>query len=196
MSLRRLAADEQGMGLAELMVYSMLLVVVTAIAGTILITSLTSQRDISAMGSAASQGQNVANSVEEGVRTASALATPTADIVGQRLVARTATYTAAGVPAWQCRTWLFATDGSIYVKSASSAIAAPASLTSTALAGWLKLAQGVTPAGGTAVTLSGSKVLLDFKVAAGTSGGSPAHIVSTVSKLALPTTTGTGPTTC
>ena len=194
--LKNLLSDERGLTLVELILYTLLLAMIAWIAGTILITSLTSQRDITAMGNASNQGQNVANSIEEGVRTASSLAAPTADSTGRRLVARVGTFTSAGAVSWTCRTWLFATDGGVYVKSGSTASAAPANLAASSLTGWLKLAQGVTPVGGSAMTLSAATVSLDFKVAAGTAGGSPAHIVTSVTKLAVPNTTGTGPATC
>ena len=51
------ARDEEGVSLIELMIYISLLVVVSIVAGSMLISGLRGQRDISNVGSATSQAQ-------------------------------------------------------------------------------------------------------------------------------------------
>ena len=190
-------ADSRGIGLVELIIYSMLLVIVTFIAGSLLITSLTSQRDITAMGSATSRAQVVVASIEDGVRTASQVTVPTASAIGQRLITRTGTFTAAGVATWECRSWLIAPTGNVYYRTAQTAIAAPTSLSAANLAGWSLITEGVktAPGASSAFIVSSSTLSVAIEVAAG-SDGAPALVKNRITKQVLPTTTGTGPSTC
>ena len=189
-------ADSRGIGLIELIVYSMLLVIISVIAGSLLITALTSQRDITAMSSATSRGQVLAASIENGVRTASTITVPATSSIGQRLVTRTGRFTAAGVGTWLCRSWLIAPTGKVYYRSSTAAIPAPSSLSATDLAGWSLLTEGVKTAPGatSAFSLSGSTLSVAVEVAG--THGAPALIKNRISKQTLPTTTGTGPSSC
>ncbi|NYF09622.1 hypothetical protein HDC94_000778 [Leifsonia sp. AK011] len=190
-------SHDAGIGLVELLIYAMLLAIVSSIAGSLLITGLTSQRDITAMGSATSRAQVVVASIEDGVRTASSVSVPTASAVGQRLVTRTGTFTTAGVATWECRSWLIAPTGNVYYRSAQTAIAAPNNLSAASLAGWSLLTEGVTAAPGSTApfAVSGNTLSVSIQVSAG-SDGAPALVNNRISKQSLPTTSGTGPSTC
>ncbi len=193
----RMVHEGRGITLVELTVYAMLVSIITLIAGSLFITGLTSQRDITAMGSATSRGQVVVASIESGIRTASTITVPAASAIGQRLVTRTGKFTSAGVGTWQCRSWLIAPTGKVYYRSSAAAIPAPGSLSAADLAGWTLLTEGVKTAPGatSAFTLSGNTLSVAIEVAAG-SEGAPALIKNRISKQALPTTTGTGPSSC
>ncbi|MDH6179894.1 hypothetical protein M2152_000076 [Microbacteriaceae bacterium SG_E_30_P1] len=188
---------DSGMSLAELLVYVMLLVVITAIAGSLLITALTSQRDLTAMASATSRAQVVAASIEKGVRTASTVSAPAATAIGQRLVTRTGTFAAAGTATWQCQSWLITPAGDVYHRTSTAAIAAPTSLSPSGLSGWSLIAERVRTAPGAtaAFTVNGGTVSLAIEAQA-EGDGAPALVTNRISKQTLPTTSGTGPATC
>lgn len=191
---------DEGLSLVEVIIYTMLLAVISAVAGSLLITALTSQRDITAMGSATSRVQVVASSVENGVRTASTVSVPTPTAVGQRLIARTGTFTATGSATWKCQSWLIAPDGKVYHRVASAAFAAPASLSAADLNGWQLIAEGVRTAPGAASAFlpinNDVKTLRIAIEALAGSDGAPALLQNSFTKPTPPTTTGTGPTTC
>jgi len=195
------ARDEQGVSLIELMIYMSLLVIVSILAGSILISGLRGQRDISNVGSATSQAQLITSSVEAGIRSASTFDVSTTT-VGQRLIARVGTFTAAGTATWQCRAWLFTTDKRLLtLSSTSGTVAAPANL-AAAVSGWTLLASNVSIAAGSSAlfTESGTapKSILTIAAQVGVAGGTgnPAIVQTQVTQLALPTTAGTGPATC
>lgn len=165
--------DDAGFSLAELIVYSMILLVVLTMTGTLLVRSLTTQRDVRAVTSATDEAQLASRSVERGVRNAAAVGRLTSP-AGEMLVVRTRVASPT-VSSWRCQAWFVgdALGGGLYTRSVAAsgagtpAIAMPTSATD--LAGWTKLATGVRPGatGGQVFTVSGRAVSYAFSVPAG-----------------------------
>jgi len=199
MSGRTWLRNEEGMTLIELMAYSLLLVVVIAVAGGMIIASLRGQQTITQLSNSTSTGQDVAQSIVKGIRNSSSAAV-TSGAAGTMLSARTGTFVAAGTATWQCRAWLYTTTTQqLWSTSSSAAITLPASATS--LSGWSLIASNVTvPSGSPAVFARGSSspfsVTLAMKVGVASGGGRPMLVNTVVTPQTLPTTTGSGPATC
>jgi hypothetical protein len=181
------------MTLVELLIYSLLLVVILGIAGSIIISTISSQRTVQTVGSAASAGQLVSGSVEVGIRNASAfqVAAPTA--LGQLLRSRTLDITDAGVSTWTCRAWFRTAGGDFYTKNANAIIPAPA--VAADLSTWRLITSGVGLPTGTAqaFTASGSQLAIALSIAA--ASAKPVLIKTTILSQTQ-TDTGTAPTTC
>lgn len=184
---------DAGMTLVELLVYSLLLVVVLTIAGGIIINALTSQQTVSAITSAASAGQLVSASVEQGIRNASAFKVETPTALGQLLRSRNVQVSGAGVSSWQCTAWFRTAAGDFYTKSGSSVIAPPAAAAD--LSTWVLIATGVGLPTGTAQAFTGTSSQLSLAVSVSTGDASPVLISTTI--VSRPQTdTGTAPTSC
>ena len=181
------------MTLVELLVYSLLLVVVLTVAGGIIINALTSQQTVSAVTSAASAGQLVSASVEQGIRNASAFKVETPTAFGQLLRSRTVRVTDAGVSTWQCTAWFRKANGDFYAKTSSSIIAVPA--VAADLATWTLVATGVGLPSGTAQAFTGTSSQLSLAVSVNAGDAKPVLISTTI--VSRPQTdTGTAPTSC
>jgi hypothetical protein len=187
--------DESGITLIELIFYAMLSVVIAILVGGLLISSLTNQRNISAVGQGTSIGQEVVDSVEEGVRTASSVTVKTTTL-GNWLVTRTATFTSSTAAAWTCRYWIYRSDGSLrYLSTTSGTTTLPT--TTTGFNSWTLLAEGMTTSPTTAAffTASGTGVALSFRLPS-TGQATPALIQNVVRPTKIPTPTGTGASSC
>ncbi|MHB1171413.1 MAG: hypothetical protein ACYCZY_02735 [Lacisediminihabitans sp.] len=191
---RSTLGDDAGLTMIELVFYMVLLSVVLLIAGGMLVSSLTTQRDVGSLTSAASVGQLVASNVEMGIRNASTLRAESPTALGQLLRSRSVTATGTGVSTWQCRAWYLAGGGNFYTtQSTSGMVAAPSS--SADLAAWTLLAQGVSVPTGTSQAFTGSdgQVNLAIQVAA---GNARPILISTTIASRPQANTGTVPTTC
>lgn len=181
------------MSLVELLIYSFLLVVILTIAGGIIINALTSQRTVTTLGSAASSGQLVSASVEQGIRNASAFKVETPTALGQLLRSRTVRVTEAGVSTWQCVAWFRSATGNFYTKTSASLIAVPA--VAADLATWTLVATGVGLPTGTAQAFTGTASQLSLAVSVDAGEAKPVLISTTI--VSRPQTdTGTAPTSC
>jgi Tfp pilus assembly protein PilV len=184
---------ESGMTLVELLIYSLLLVVVLVVAGGIMISSLQSQQTVSTVSSAASTGQLVSTNVSQGIRNASAFQVSTPTGLGDLLRSRTVSVTSAGVATWQCQAWFRTSGGRFYIKSASSAVAAPA--VEADLATWTLIAEGVELPPGASQAFNASSGQLTLAVSVTADDAAPVLISTTI--VSRPQTdTGTAPTTC
>ncbi|CAN5138831.1 hypothetical protein BH09ACT3_BH09ACT3_06750 [soil metagenome] len=186
--------DERGVTLVETMIYALLSVVVLSVAGSMLITSLDTQRDVSSITEAASVGQVISTDVANGIRNSSAFQVETPTALGQTLRSRSVSVTSAGVTEWRCQAWYLAASGTFYATS-STAGAVPQPTAAADLAGWRLLGESIAvPAGaGQAFTGSGGQLVLAIEVGAGTA--KPTLINTTIA--ARPqSNTGTVPTTC
>lgn len=188
-----LARREEGMSLVELLIYSMLLVVILGIAGAILINALNSQRIVTTISGATSDGQLISTSVGIGIRNASAFQAATPTAFGQMLSARTQRVTSTGVSTWQCQSWFRTTTGEFYVRAATSAIAVPAS--AAGLSGWTLVTKGANLPSSVAqaFTASSGQLTLSLSMSGGTS---KPVLISTTFVSRPQTDTGTAPTTC
>lgn len=164
--------SERGLGLIELIIYSMLSVIVLGIVGGILINSLTAERTVRDSAQASNTGQLVARSVSQGIRNASSiqLVVPTA---GEQLL-KARTVDAGANPVWRCQAWYFG-NGEVRVTTSSTTIPTPTALQ---LATWTLLADGIQATSGTTpvFTLDGRRVDLALEVS--TNGG-PSVLIST-----------------
>jgi prepilin-type N-terminal cleavage/methylation domain len=216
--------DESGFTLIELMIASLIGVLVLVTAGSILTSMLKAQNQVGDLTAAATAGQLVSRSVEEGVRNAGGpvgatdpvqavgiKAEPVADstTMSQLLRARVATGTEAGTVTWQCEAWYY--DGTTHTVSwatSSAEINSPGGFTwtdashtgivpITAQAGvnWAMLADNITlPADATQFFGSGNNQVR-LDFEVSNSHVNLVLIPNTVVQRKL-ATDGTGPTKC
>jgi len=186
-----------GYTLVELLIYCLFSVVILAVVGGMLISSLTVEHEVRGLTETSSLGQLISQSVEEGARNASDIQAEPTVAAGQLLRARVAVGTSAGVVTWQCQAWYYAsaTKSFFWAKSGTAAIPIPLAGTNMHAAPWLFLGDGVSPdgAGGAFFGSDGTNVILRFKVSS-----------DAVNLVLIPNTVvkrqaaagGTGPTTC
>jgi len=141
-------ADDRGVSLVELLVYSVLLVVVLALVGSMTYRTLVSQRDVRAVTEANNRAQLVAASVEAGVRSAAALKHTPLSGGDELLIARTQTG-AVDAATWSCQEWYYdASTQTLYAKRvAESDATAPAIEEPTTVGDystWMVLSEGLT----------------------------------------------------
>lgn len=157
---------ESGFTLVELLVSSMLAILILTIAGSILLSGLRTQETATSVTDATTSAQQIARSVQAGVRNASALSltTPTAD--SELLLARVFD-SADNSAAAHCQAWYYTTqnNGAVYTATSAGPIAAPSTLPAS---GWTLLGSGVSPqsSGGPVFNTPAGRVELTFKVAA------------------------------
>lgn len=150
--------------MVELLVYSMLLVLVVGIAGSMLISFMVNTKSADAVSKNTSAAQLTVDSIDSSIRNSSdfQLTVPTG--TDQLLIARTAS--TSGALAWSCVGWYYSAEGTGSIRSwrSNTAILAP---TSTELASWTLLARGIKPLSGTTVFAATPKRLtVSFKVGA------------------------------
>jgi type II secretory pathway pseudopilin PulG len=186
-----------GYTLVELLIYCLFSVVILAIVGGMLISSLAVEHEVRGLTETSSLGQLISRSVEEGARNASDIRAEPSVAAGQLLRARVASGTSAGSVTWECQAWYYstATNGFYWAKSATAAIPTPLAGTDMHAAPWLFLGDGVEPDSDTGAFFGsdGSNVILRFKVSS-----------ESVDLVLIPNTVvkrqaaagGTGPTTC
>lgn len=138
--MRNNSNQEGGLGLVELMVYmALMLIALGAVAG-LLFGMFNVNKQVTDSVAAAGQAQVAANSLESGIRNATAVSVQLVGSTGQLVLARTATQ--AATPTYVCQAWYFdaSNGGSIRFLQSTSAIAVP---DSTALQSWSLLIEGV-----------------------------------------------------
>jgi len=154
--------NDRGMGLIELIVYSALTVVVLSVVGGILITILTVQRNVVNGATTAEQAQLIAETVESGVRNATAIQIENFSSGDQMVTARSAK--TGSTITWSCLAWYFTANsvhgGNIRYLRSNSAIVTP---NSSELSNWTLLGEGVSPVSSTPVfSLAGTSLSLQF----------------------------------
>jgi hypothetical protein len=189
--------QDAGYTLVELLIYCLFSVVILAVVGGMLISSLTVQHQVRGLTETSSLGQLISRSVEEGARNASDIRAEPSVAAGQLLRARVASGTSAGSVTWQCQAWYYSssTKGFYWATSATAAIPIPVTGTNLHSAPWLFLGDGVEPDSDTGAFFGsdGSNVILRFKVSS-----------ESVDLVLIPNTVvkrqsaagGTGPATC
>jgi hypothetical protein len=157
---KRGRTGEAGMGLIELLIYSALLVTVMLAVGGMLISLLTTQRNVVNAADTASASQLVAESLQSGIRNSTAVKLDSIGASDQLLLARSASSESS--VSWVCLAWYYsAQTGQVRTFRSSSAIASP---TAVDLAGWTLLAQGVSPTFGSGIfSLTGTRLSVAFK---------------------------------
>jgi type II secretory pathway pseudopilin PulG len=159
---------EDGITLIELLVSSMLAIVILTIAGSMLISGLRTQETATSVTDATTSAQQIARSLQAGVRNASALSTTTGGDAGSQVLLARVLDSTANSTAAHCQAWYYTTQngGAVYTTTSSAAIAIPGGPPGS---GWTLLGTGVSPsASGGPVFLapSNSRVELTYKVAA------------------------------
>ena len=162
--------SEKGITLVELMIYMLLSLIVLAVVGGVLVTGLRTQATVRTVTDATTTAQQIATSIQSGVRNASAVTVVSPATAGsQMLIARVVGMDPASTAA-TCQAWYYtpSNGGALYMKKTSpaSVIAVPSS---DPPSGWSLLGVGVTPSssGGAVFTApAGLRVELTFNVAA------------------------------
>ena len=164
---------EGGFSLAELLIYMGLLVLVLFVAGGLLINGLRTQETTRVVTGAATTAQQIARSVQAGVRNASAVTVVSDAAAGTQLLMVRTIGTEPTSTAASCQAWYYTplNGGAVYTKRTSS----PASVITVPAAGpqgvWSLLGTGISPADPVTARVfnapSGSRVDLKFNVAAG-----------------------------
>jgi hypothetical protein len=161
MSPQPRASAENGVTLVELLVYSVLLVTVLLIVGTIMISTQNIGLIVRESTTTASAAQLAATSIETGVRNATAV--KLTDIGDDQLLqVRTAGADPNNV-VWRCQSWYFSDSaGTIrYLSSASDAV--PVASPIGEPTNWGLLVNNVEPSSGSGIfTQSGNSITMDF----------------------------------
>lgn len=178
---------DQGLTLIELIVYSALLVLVSVIAGGLLMSSVQSTKLVRSVTEATSIGQQIDRGVQRAVRNASAVKdpfTPNAVAVG---VAGTQVFivesvTGGAVSTRQCQAWFYVPSrgGQLFIKTLNPPAAlsipnvayvagVPAGTPVSAPTGWQSYGEGINADGTLPFHRSGNRVTFSVTVSAGTS---------------------------
>jgi prepilin-type N-terminal cleavage/methylation domain-containing protein len=159
--LRRLRHEEGGFTLTELLASSALFALVVLVAGSIFIGQLSAQQQVSAITSTTTDAQLAGTSIDAGIRNSTGFKL-TAVSADQLLVARVAG--GGSTLQWTCRAWYYqASSHSIRMHSSTpgTPVTAP---TSTQLATWTLLLDGVHPTTGTTIfSAAGETVSVSFR---------------------------------
>jgi type II secretory pathway pseudopilin PulG len=156
---------ESGFTLIELLVYMGFAVIILAIVGGMLISSVGTERDVRSTTEATNLGQLISRSVQSGVRNASQVSLQNIDD-SQFLVARTAGSAASVI--WSCQAWFYTPEagGSLYTRrtSPASLIAVPVASDMTS---WIKLGEGVSTNGAAVFGGVNDRITVALSLAAG-----------------------------
>jgi Tfp pilus assembly protein PilW len=166
---------DEGFTLVELLVYSLLLVVVIAVVGGLFISSTTTQQAVGRVTDATKAAQLTADSIESGVRNASAFTITTPTGTDQLLRARTVLGDSAAT--WTCMAWYYQASGGGSIRYTKSSTAISATPSAATLATWTLLESGVSPTSGTTI-FSGTFPLLNLSFKGLASGNAPVGITS------------------
>lgn len=163
--MRKVIAEEPGFTLVELIVYMMLMVLVLAVAGGLLGSTLIQSTTVRTVDESSTAAQLAADSIESGVRNSSDFSLTSTVGDDQMIVARVASNDATLT--WSCMAWYYsATEGSLRMLRSDAAIDAP---TAAQLPSWTLLVDGVQPISGSAIfsTTAGRRLVIAFNGLAG-----------------------------
>lgn len=157
---------ELGIGVVEIMVYTALMVIVMVVVSSLFNTLFKVHSSVAGGVSATQSNQVIANSVETGVRNASAIQLQTVNSTDQLVIARSVG--SGDTAAWQCYAWYFdAANHQVRFTASPSAIAIP---TSVQLAAWQLLGSKIYPQAGFGIfSLTGARLSLKLKSLVGAS---------------------------
>lgn len=165
---RRGRSDDSGFTLMELLVAAGLLVIVITVVGSIMVSLVTTERNVSSVAAGTTGAQVTATAIDERISQSSSFQVTTIG-TDQLLVARV-----AGRDddlSWECYAWYYSSSGNGSIRYTTAAdgtsISAP---TSNQLANWNSLLDGVTRNGITPVFVaSGDRLTTTFNARAGNS---------------------------
>lgn len=163
--MRTMETSDRGLTIVELLVYSMLLVIVVALAGAMLISLMVSSKTVDTISKATTAGQLTVDSIASSIRNSSDFQLTVPSGTDQLLIARTASTN--GPLTWSCVAWYYSATGTGSIRSwrSDTAILAP---TPTELGSWTLQAEGVMPlSGDTVFTTTPKQLTVSFKSGAG-----------------------------
>ena len=175
MSLQPRAPAEDGVTLVELLVYSILLVTVLLMVGTIMISTQNIGLIVRESTTTASAAQLAATSIETGVRNATAV--KLTDIGDDQMLQVRTVGSDPNTVVWRCQSWYFsAAAGTIrFLSSASDAV--PVASPTGEPTNWGLLVNNVDPSTRTGIfTPSGNSITMEFH---GTAAGSAPVVIRT-----------------
>jgi len=182
-----LARAERGFTLVELLIYSVLLILVAAIGGSLIFGSTSTTKLVRSVTDATTLGQEITKSVQRGVRNAAAIKTPYAPSLADVGIAGTQllvieTTTGGTVSATKCQAWFYVPShgGQLFTRTVSAGAVVPlpnvayiAALSATAVAtapsGWQSWGEGINGSGAVPFSRSGNQIGISLSVAAGAS---------------------------
>jgi len=172
-AIRRMRdSRDAGMSLAELLVYMILLALVITITGVFYVHQLVTQRDVTQRAKAANEGQVVIASIENSLRNAVKVKTPS-DFDGRLLVVKTRVGDSDAASSFVCRGWLYdPTTKSIKTITGTPGPTAPTLGLTTAsnFSAWKKIVLNAAPSSVSGVVqpiftaegTTGSQILFDI----------------------------------
>ena len=163
----RLSSDA-GISMAELLIYCLLLGGVMTMVGSLLINSLRTQDTVTSVVDATTAAQLGARSVEQGIRNSSTFKLTTVNTSDQLLLARVSKSDGS----WTCQAWYYSNANDSLRFTQSTSIIPATAWSTTGLANWTLLVEGVKPPASAAATApifatSGASVTINFRVDAG-----------------------------
>lgn len=178
---------DAGFTFVELLVASALSISVLVLAGWMLLASIQGGRDVTTSGTASSQAQLLTNSIRAGIGAAADVDLDVFADDGQVLKAAVAEFDGSGnlVGAWSCAYWAITVDGRAYTLRSPSTAVIPTSQTTTAFAGWTRLASGLERVSGAEI-LTRTPTAVGITARSDAAGGSPAFVETTVNQRPLP----------
>lgn len=155
-------STEEGLTLVEVLVYSLLLVGVLVIVGTIMISTLSIERMVRETTESTSAAQLAATAIESGVRNGTAIDLET---VGDDrvLLARTAGSDPGSVT-WHCAAWYFSESAGTIRYSRSASDSSPIPIPTAEPQDWALLASGIeTVESNEVFSFSGGTLNIEFQ---------------------------------
>jgi type II secretory pathway pseudopilin PulG len=189
------SARDAGITLIELIITVALFTVVVTVTGTILVSALRVQANVSALGSGSNGAQLVARSLQRGIANASGFKAETPTAAGQLLRARVAVPSSSGAVSWRCVAWYWSATAKTVRTSSSTTGAVPVP-TTTSLSAWTLLASRVSVATGATQPFTGAGSQLQLRVTVGGAAATRPVLVSTTFAAGPQADTTTAPGTC
>lgn len=162
---RRTAGNDEGFTLPELLIYSLLLVIVMGIIGSLLISMLTVEQQVRTVTSATTSAQLASNVIQDGVRNARAFAVSDIGLLDADDQVLLASVASNDDPVtWHCAAWYFsAADSTIRYKLAGVQDTPIDLPTAAELQQWSLLSENVKPpASGNIFSSTGTQLSLEF----------------------------------
>lgn len=136
---------DSGFTLVELLIFSFFSVIILAIAGGMLISSLNVETTTRGSLERSNLDQLITRTVDTGVRSASDFQIKPLTVDGQLMRARVAVGTKAGTVTWECQAWYYSsvTKGFYWARSATGLVPGPVKAADLRASPWLLVGEGL-----------------------------------------------------